>query len=199
MRKEKFKNEIEKDQYRLQRIYEGDESEFNKLYKECRVLINIFKSKYSSIDVLDIESAFSEACYICYANIRSGKLRLLKARLIDYIRKVMNFKLYDKYKNDSKYQYTEEEKDWAIDAEEEENIKMRVVVNNFVKKIKEPCKTILEKFYLDGLSYDKLIAFLPSYTSIQALKAKSYKCKKEVADGLALELKRNDIGLNLYK
>jgi len=194
MEKLKFENSVESDQIRLQKIYEGDEREFNKLYYECEKLISIYRGKYPKVDITNIEDAFSKAMYICYANIKSGKLRLLSSRLIDYVSKVMRYKLYDDINEGTGIEpVTPEPPDPR--NEEDKIIRMRIIVDEFIDMLKEPCKTILEKFYLDGFDYAKILDLLPNFNSLRAIVTRSYKCKKEISEGLASILKNNDIDL----
>lgn len=201
MDKNEFKQQVEADQIRLQKIFDGNEKEFNKLYNECRKLINQYTFNYQSISKDNIEDVYSEACYVCYANIRSGKLQLLSCRLIDYISRVMKFKLIDKLNVEDKTVGIPDNglPDIELSEEDEANIRMRTVVSKYVNEMIDPCKTILEKFYLDGWSYDKILPILPNFSSILAIKTRSYKCKKEIAEGLRSTLKANDIDFYRYK
>jgi len=201
MDKKEFKQQVEADQIRLQKIFDGNEKEFNKLYNECRTLIKYYTYNYQSISFPDIEGIYSDACYICYANIRSGKLQLLSCRLIDYISRVMKYKLIDKLNNNDITVGIPDNglPDIELSEEDEVNIRMRTVVSKYVNEMIDPCKTILEKFYLDGWSYDKILPILPNFSSILAIKTRSYKCKKEIAEGLRSTLKANDIDLYRYK
>ena len=201
MEKEKFKKQVEADQIRLQRIYEGNEREFNRLFNECRSLISIWHSRYIYLPIEDIESAFSDASMICYSNIRAGKLGLLSGRLKDYISGIMRYKLYDINASTKNLIPIEDTviTDYPYTPEDDGNIKMRIVVNKYVNQMKEPCKTILEKFYLDGLSYDKILSLLPNFTSLRAIVTQSYKCKKQITEDFATTLKNNDVDLYRYK
>ena len=201
MDKKEFKQQVEADQIRLQKIFEGNEKEFNRLYNECRKLINQYTFNYQSISEDDVEDIYSEACYVCYANIRSGKLQLLSCRLIDYISRVMKYKLIDKLNIEDKTVRipNNDLPDIELSGEDETDIRMRIVVSQYVNKMINPCKTILEKFYLDGWSYERILPILPSFSSIFAIKTRSYKCKKEIAEGLRTTLKANDIDLYRYK
>jgi len=195
MEKIKFDKTVESDQIRLQKIYEGNEREFNKLYYECEKLIPIYRGKYPKVDVINIEDAFSKAMYICYANIKSGRLRLLSSRLIDYVSKVMRYKLYDEIEKNPKIEIDPAIPEPTGTEGEDKYIRMRIIVDEYIDMLKEPCKTILEKFYLDGFDYAKILDLLPNFSSLRAIVTRSYKCKKEISEGLASILKENDIDL----
>ena len=187
---------IANDQLRVNKIYDGDEREFSRLYSDCRFLINTYKSNYKGNTKVSVEDAFNEAAYICYSNIKSGKLGLLTAEIKDYISGVMRFKLYDENKKYSgEVEIGEIGDEYDLDDEDKQLIKLRMIVSDFVQKIKEPCKTILEQFYLEGLSYDKILSLLPNFNSLRAVTTKSYKCKNDVADSLRQELIVNNIDL----
>lgn len=185
---------IKNDQLRVQKIYEGNEREFSRLYSECRFLVNSYKSNYRGNKKVSVEDAYSEAAYICYANIKSGKLRLLSAELKDYISGVMRFKLYDENKKyGSEVEIEQIEFHYDISDEDTELINKRSIVSRFVESMKEPCKTIIEQFYLEKKKYKEILKKVKGYTTINALKTKSYKCKIEMEEGLRELLLANDI------
>lgn len=187
------KKRIAKDQLRVQKIYKGDEREFTKLYTECRFLINIYKLKYSGNKRISVDDAYNEAAYICYANIKSGKLGLLSCELKDYISTVMRFKLYDEAKKNDKEVDIDFVPELGVSDNYLELIKIRIIVNSFVTKLKPPCDKILEWFYLDGQKYNDILLKLPNYNSVDAIKVQSYKCKKNAEVALQKELQVNGI------
>ena len=184
---------IANDQLRVQKIREGNEREFTKLYSECRVLINTYKKNYYGNKKVSVDDAYSDAAYICYANIKSGKLGLLSCELKDYISTVMRFKLYDEAKKYGKEVDIEFVPESGITNNDLETIKMRVIVNSFVTKLKHPCDKILEWFYLDGEKYKDILQKLPQYNTVDALKTQSYKCKNNAEGELRKELLANGI------
>jgi RNA polymerase sigma factor (sigma-70 family) len=66
-----------------------------------------------------------------------------------------------------------------------EKDRKETIVRQVVKLLTEPCKTILDLFYFKELSLKEMIGKVNGYTSVDALKTKSYKCKK----GLETELR----------
>jgi hypothetical protein len=140
-----------------------------------------------------VDDAYNEATYICYANIKSGKLGLLSCELKDYISTVMRFKLYDEAKKNGKDVDIEFVPESGISGDEIELIKIRMIVNSFVTKLKPPCNKILEWFYLDGEKYNDILLKLPDYNSVDAIKTQSYKCKKNAEAALLKELQQNGI------
>lgn len=184
---------IAKDQLRVQKIYNGDECEFSKLYTECRSLINIYKMKYYGNKRISVDDAYNDAAYICYANIKSGKLRLLSCELKDYISAVMRFRLYDEAKKNGKDVDIKSVTELGVSDNDLELIKIRMIVNSFVTKLKPPCDKILEWFYLDGERYNDILLKLPDYNSVDAIKTQSYKCKKNAEVALHKELQVNGI------
>ena len=186
---------IANDQLRILKIYEGNEREFTKLFTECRSLINTYKMKYYGNNKVNVEDAYTEAAYICYANIKSGKLGLLSCELKDYISTVMRFKLFDEAKRYGKEVDVEFIPESGVTNNDVEMIKLRIIVNSFVSKLKHPCDIILEWFYLDGEKYKDILLKLPNYNSIDALKAQSYKCKKGAETELRKELLLNEISI----
>lgn len=188
---------IELDRIRIKKIYDGDELEFAKLYQECKFLIGFYKSKYYGNSKVSVEDAYNEALFVCYSSIRSGKLgkeRLLSCELKDYISVVMRNKLYDeakKYGEETRMDEIEERD--ILNNEDRQEIMIRIIVSNFVQKITEPCKSIIEGFYLEEKSYKDLLNEMSNYKSIDALKTQSYKCKKKIEIELKKELNNHEI------
>ncbi len=67
--------------------------------------------------------------------------------------------------------------------------KREIIVSETVKGLKEPCKTILSLFYFHELSLKEMVGKVDGYTSVDALKTKSYKCKKGMEEALRVRLK----------
>lgn len=61
-----------------------------------------------------------------------------------------------------------------------EKDRQETIVRQVVKLLAEPCKTILDLFYYQELSLKDMIGKVNGYTSVDALKTKSYKCKKSL-------------------
>jgi len=61
-----------------------------------------------------------------------------------------------------------------------EKDRKETIVRQVVKLLTEPCKTILDLFYFKELSLKDMIGKVNGYTSVDALKTKSYKCKKSL-------------------
>ena len=61
-----------------------------------------------------------------------------------------------------------------------EKDRKETIVRQVVKLLAEPCKTILDLFYYKELSLKEMIGKVNGYTSVDALKTKSYKCKKSL-------------------
>lgn len=69
-----------------------------------------------------------------------------------------------------------------------EKDKREAIVRQVVKSITEPCKTILDLFYFKELSLKEMIGKVTGYNSVDALKTKSYKCKKSLESELKSKL-----------
>lgn len=193
-KKQTKEQRIKRDQLRLQKIYEGDDKEFSQVYSECQFLVKLYKSKYRGNTKVNVEDAFTEAAYTCYANIKSGKLRLLSGELKDYISRVMHFKLYDENKKyASEVEIEQIEYHYDISDNDKVLIKKRFLVSQFVDSMEEPCKTIIELFYLENNSYKEILNKVKGITTLDSLKSKSYKCKIKMEAGLRKLFEKNEI------
>ena len=65
-----------------------------------------------------------------------------------------------------------------------EKDRQETIVRQVVKLLTEPCKTILDLFYYKELSLKEMIGKVSGYNSVDALKTKSYKCKKSLESEL---------------
>lgn len=67
------------------------------------------------------------------------------------------------------------------------------IVNKVVKSTNEPCKTILQLFYFEKMSYDEMLGKVDNFTSTNSLKTQSYRCKKGLEERLRKELRRAEL------
>ena len=74
-----------------------------------------------------------------------------------------------------------------------EKDRQETIVRQVVKQLTEPCKTILDLFYFKELSLKEMIGKVSGYTTVDALKTKSYKCKKSLESDLKLKLSISNI------
>jgi len=69
-----------------------------------------------------------------------------------------------------------------------EKDRQETIVRQVVKQLTDPCKTILDLFYFKELSLKEMIGKVTGYTTVDALKTRSYKCKKNLENELRLKL-----------
>ena len=163
-----------KDSEILERIKGGEERVLDYLYKKYyRMMVKIVIPNSGTED--EAKDVYQEALIVFWQKAASGKL-VLTSKISTYLysiclnqwRKELDRKnrLSHETKDGEDYQTLEEEQSYDI-------------VMESIKKLGDPCKSILMFYYFDGLSMSD-IAERMNFANTDTAKTKKYKCKKKL-------------------
>ncbi|AMM50146.1 RNA polymerase subunit sigma-70 [Rufibacter sp. DG15C] len=166
----------------IEGIRREDESALSQLYKMHfpMVLHFVYNNNGSEDDAKDI---YQEAVIVFYEKIKSGQLELncqIKTYLYSICRRLWLKRLSrsSRFSNglgliedtESELAHVEEE----VDQAEENELKFAAMASA-LDQLGEPCKTLLEDFYIQGMGMPEITEKF-GYTNADSAKNQKYKC-----------------------
>ncbi len=176
-------------------IRAGKRTALQEVYKAYRgEFVGWLQHHYScqEDDALDV---FQESVIIMYKHIRSGKLESLSSSLKTYLfgigkRVYFNKRKTTKHTLDVADQVRLEAED-HYGKKRELNDRQQVIVD-LLKKLREPCKSILELFYYQQYGLEAIAQSL-GYNSKDVAKAQKVRCMKRLRSVATKNYKKGDI------
>lgn len=164
----------------IEKIREGDESALKEVYLKYKPEFIAWSRKYFDLDTMQASEIYVLSITALFENIKKGKLTTLDSQLKTYLfgigkNKVKEYKrVFNNRDVDfSEYYLLEKEADNdSSDLYDQSEIK---ALQKGLKKLGNPCKKLLESFYLDGKSMEE-IATEYQYKSATVAKTQKYKC-----------------------
>ncbi|MFL5728114.1 MAG: RNA polymerase sigma factor [Cytophagaceae bacterium] len=156
----------------------GSESALSSLYKSYfPMILNFIQNNSGSYD--EAKDVYQEAVILFYEKVREGRLEL-SCRIKTYLYSVCRRLWLKRLSEKSRYSGGIEDSEKFIAIENEEKAE-EDYENNFihmkaaVDQLGEPCKSIIQDFYIHELSMEE-IADKFGYTSSDNAKNQKYKC-----------------------
>ncbi|GJM28251.1 MAG: hypothetical protein DHS20C17_08860 [Cyclobacteriaceae bacterium] len=193
----KIDTNAESNRQLLDKIRLGDRQFLQKLYQEHRQEFSSWLRKYRSCDQ-DLEADIYQRAFITlYYNVKEGKLTDLTSSLKTYLFAIARNLLRDHYKLSIRRQ---EIMEVAIDKsiidneimDRYETSGLQDVVKELLEQIGEPCKTVLELFYLKGYALES-IALEMNYKSEQVAAKRKFICLRQMRNLLQTARQRGDL------
>lgn len=176
-----------------------EEEIINFYVKKKPELTRYFRKKYSSWNSYELEEVFQNAFSVLYEKILgNGDFRSENERanylfgIMENMIKTENRRIGKLIGNELNSGNKTENNIEELYSATESLTKSQIVVQ-FVKHLSDPCKTILEKFYLEELSYTEILTELPSFSNTNALKAQKYKCIQRISESIKKIFKHHDL------
>ena len=169
---------IEQESLLLKGLAQNDKTAVEAIYRENYVMIQAFILNNSgSVD--DARDIFQESMIVLYEKAKSGTFSL-NCQLKTYIYSVCRRLWLKKLQQFNKFstQVDSLEETVAVDEEIEEHEKKNndfIMMENALNKIGEPCKSLLDGYYLKKKSMQE-IALDFGYTNADNAKTQKYKC-----------------------
>ncbi len=169
----------------VERLKKGDDRVFKELYVHyCTDFIDWaqFHFRLDQDEALDI---FQETITNLYLNVYKGKLQELKSTPKTYIFAIAKNHIYKRHHTNYKVVDLHSNFPDCIDET------MNIIENNFhnddeclkvadsIKKIGDPCQSLLEYVYLKQYPYEVISEKL-GYKNTNVLKSKKYRCLKQL-------------------
>jgi len=151
---------MDKDNYYLEKLVEGDQIVLEKIYLAYRAEFLLFAGKINSDRdvVLDV---YQDSIIALYENAQSGKLTSLSSSLKTYLFSIGKFKLYKL--NKEAHRFTNEPPDMSYDPTEEDNLFGRdlnterlALVEEAFDKLGKKCRQLLRLFYYRGFDLNEI-------------------------------------------
>ena len=168
----------------IDNIRNGNRQVLRELYEQYRDEFGIWVSRSYNCDEDMIADIYQQSFTTLYYNIKEGKLTRLTSSLKTYLFAIGKNLIRDHFKITSRRQ---EIMEVAIDTsnidngilERYEQSEMKETVKGLLQRIGEPCKTVLELFYLKGFAMDAIAVEL-NYKSEQIAAKRKFICLRQM-------------------
>ena len=175
----------------IARLREGDDQLFRELYQQYRQEFVEWATGNARLDEDEAVDIFQEAITSLYLNVYSGKLQCLEASLKTYIFAIGRNHIRKRYhaQRDLELHGSPPEcVDEPINVMDTKYFSddQAIKAASFVGQMPEPCKSIIQFFYLRNFSME-VIAERLGYKNVKVLKAKKWRCLKQIRNKLGLQ------------
>ena len=170
----------------LTKIRTGDRKFLRQLYEEHRESFGIWINKTYKCDEDMVAEVYQQAFTTLYYNVKEDKLTRLTSSLKTYLFAIGRNLIRDHFKLTTRRQ---EIMEVAVDTgnidngiiDRYEQAAMKETVTILLEKIGEPCKTVLELFYLKGYALDAIAAEM-NYKSENIASKRKFICLKQIRE-----------------
>lgn len=171
-------NITEQEQLLLEGLAANDKKAVETIYRENYLTIQSFIVKNSGYPD-DARDIFQEAMIVLYEKVSSGSFELtcqIKTYLYSVCRRLWLKRLQQMQRYNPVLESVDEvvPVEEELDAHEKRNTDL-MVMESALNKIGEPCKSLLEAFYLQKKSMPEIAEFF-GYTNADNAKTQKYKC-----------------------
>jgi RNA polymerase sigma-70 factor (ECF subfamily) len=170
----------------LNKIRTGERKFLRQLYEEHRQAFGVWIIKTYRCDEDMAAEVYQQAFTTLYYNVKEGKLNKLTSSLKTYVFAIGRNLIRDHFKLSTRRQ---EIMEVAVDTgsidnsiiDRYEQSALKETVKVLLEKIGEPCKTVLELFYLKGYALDA-IAVEMNYKSEHIAAKRKFICLKQMRE-----------------
>ena len=171
-------NILEQEQLLLQGLAANDKKAVETIYRENYLTIQSFIVKNNGYPD-DARDIFQEAMIVLYEKVCTGSFELT-CQIKTYLYSVCRRLWLKRLQQMQRYNPSAERVDEVVSVEEELDIHEKrnadlIVMENALNKIGEPCKSLLEAYYLQKKSMPEIAEFF-GYTNADNAKTQKYKC-----------------------
>jgi len=163
----------------LKNIRSGDDKALREVYLKYKPEFLVWIGKLAGLSADDALEVYHLTMITFYENVKGGKLTTLTSQLKTYIfgigkNKAKEFKRLYQTKNVS---LDTNQMNFAVNVVPQEEINKDLIapLKKGLRHLGDPCKSLLEAFYLDGLSMEE-ISKVFEYKSASVAKTQKYKC-----------------------
>jgi len=172
------------DQQYITALQNGNQRAFTHLYDAHRGRFFGYIRKCYNKDDDYIADLYQDSCVIFWQNIQRGKLtpETLTSSIETYLIGVGKYTLMARDRRYPDILSDSELSSFAPAVDEDElrnEIERNEVIQSVVNKMKEPCCTLLDKFYWEELSGEEIAAQM-NYKNPDAVKAQKWKCMQKL-------------------
>lgn len=162
----------------LEGLAANDTNAIEKIYRENYAVIQAFIVKNNGY-ADDARDVFQEAMIVLFEKVKAGNF-VLSCQIKTYLYSVARRLWLKKLQKQSRYNPSIEVLHEAVAVEDEMELHDKRnedfnLMEKALGKIGEPCKSLLESFYLDKKSMPEIAAAF-GYTNAENAKTQKYKC-----------------------
>ena len=169
----------------LEQLRTGDSEAYTKIYEAYRDSFLGYARKYelSEEDVLEI---YQDSVVKLYENVMSRKLNKLTSSLKTYLFSIGKFKIYEQLRYRKK-RVSREESDFKTETFEQSYFgehqltERQIALRKHFETLGVRCKTLLNCFYLKGMSLEE-IKQAEQYENVNTVKAAKSRCMKQLKE-----------------
>lgn len=162
----------------IEMIKNGDKKPLAEVYKTYRSEFVNWAASHFTCSRDEARDVYQAVIITFYDNIQTRKLEHLNGSLKTYLFAIGKYKILELRRSDTKFNLQtavedmelEEVKDWEQEKKENDLL----MIERGLVKLGEPCKTILELYYLHGMGLDELASHL-NYKNSDTIK--NIKCR----------------------
>lgn len=181
----------------LEQIKIGDRKLLRRLYEEHRNAFGIWISRNYQCDDDMIADIYQQAFTTFYYNVKEGKLTNLTSSLKTYLFAIGKNLIRDHYKITTR---RKEIMEVAVDMQNVDNeiisryerSDLKETVKVLLSRIGEPCKTVLELFYLKEYALDAIASEM-NYKSENIVSKRKFICLKQMRSLLSEFRQKNEM------
>jgi len=163
----------------IEMIKTGDKKSLADVYKAYRSEFVNWATAHYTCSREEARDIYQSVIITLYDNIVTNKLQQLNGSLKTYVFAIGKYKILELRRAGKKYNthtaVEEMELEDVIDWEKEKKETDLLLVEKAMQKLGEPCKTMLELFYLHGMGLDKLAKHL-DYKNSDTIKNLKCRC-----------------------
>ena len=162
----------------LKGLARSDKKAVETIYKENYNMVqSLIINNNGSVE--DAKDVFQEAMIVLYEKVSSGSFELT-CQIKTYLYSVCRRLWLKKLQQMQRFNPAAESVDEVVPVEEELDVHEKrnadlIVMENALNKIGEPCKSLLEAYYLQKKSMPEIAEFF-GYTNADNAKTQKYKC-----------------------
>ena len=171
-------NILDQEQLLLQGLAANEKKAVETIYRENYLTIQSFIVKNNGYPE-DARDIFQEAMIVLYEKVSSGTFELT-CQIKTYLYSVCRRLWLKRLQQMQRFNPSAESVDEVVPVEEELDIHEKrnadlIVMESALNKIGEPCKSLLEAYYLQKKSMPEIAEFF-GYTNADNAKTQKYKC-----------------------
>ena len=166
------------------RLSSGETEWLNDFYKENRSAFLQWGEKKFSLERDDLLDIYQNAMIVLYENIKHNRIDGLQSSVTTYlygIAKNLVYKYYRKNELINRHEVRLSEHYQFLSSNNAELETYYNTLHKALNNMKEPCKTIINLFYIRGLKLS-MVASKLNYSSTDVLKTQKSRCLKKLKD-----------------
>ena len=162
----------------IERLKNGDENAFRKLYHLFYQSCKQWVKKHFDFENALFEDVFQDSMVVLYEGARDGKLDDLSCTIKTYLFAICRNQMLKQFKLQKRQDEKVDEviihqREWMEkdDLNQEKVDQVKMIITN----TEEPCRSILKLFYYDGKSIDEISVIL-GYSNKNVVKVQKSRC-----------------------